>query len=69
MFITIIQITTGILLMISILLQNTGTGLGSAFGDSNSISHTKRGAEKFLFYTSIVLATIFLATSLLNVLL
>ncbi len=65
---TIIQAITAILLIITILLQSKGSGLGAAFGDTTNIQHTKRGAEKFLFQASIVLACIFLVASFLNVL-
>ena len=63
----IIQLTVSILLIITILLQNRGTGLGAAFGGEGNIYRTKRGAEKFLFIATVVLAIIFLATALANV--
>ena len=62
--IQIIQIATAIGLIIVILLQNKGTGLGGAFGGSNNVYLTKRGLEKKLFIATIVLATIFLLVSL-----
>lgn len=64
----IIQATSAILLIISILVQSKGSGLGAAFGGGDAVVHTKRGAEKFVFIFSIVMAVIFLAASLLNVL-
>lgn len=67
MILTIIQAISAILLIIGILLQSKGSGLGAAFGDTNAIQHTRRGAEKFLYQASIVLAIIFLASSFLNV--
>jgi len=44
----IIQIVIAILLIITILLQNRGSGLGSAFGGEGNIYMAKRGAEKFV---------------------
>ncbi|MFC1721244.1 preprotein translocase subunit SecG [Patescibacteria group bacterium] len=62
-----IQITLSILLVIVILLQQTGAGLGGAFGGSDSSSgfHTRRGAEKILFNATIVIAILFAVTSFL----
>jgi len=68
MLLSVIQAISAVLLIIAILLQSRGSGLGAAFGDTNAIEHTKRGAEKFLYNSSIVLAIIFLASSFLNVL-
>jgi protein translocase SecG subunit len=58
------QIVIAILLMLAILLQNRGTGLGSAFGGSGGVYLTKRGLEKKLFVATIVLAVIFILLSL-----
>ncbi len=49
-----------------ILLQSSKGGLGSAFGGGGSF-RTKRGAEKIVFHSTIVLAVLFLVTSILNV--
>lgn len=58
--IIISQLVVAILLSISILLQNRGSGLGAAFGGDMGGYYTKRGVEKFLFYGSIVLSVIFI---------
>jgi protein translocase SecG subunit len=51
--------------MVAILLQNRGTGLGSAFGGTGGgVYLTKRGLEKKLFVATIVLAIIFILLSL-----
>ncbi len=68
MILTIIQSVSAILLIISIILQNRGTGLGSAFGGEGNVYRTKRGLESVLFKASIVLAVIFFGASLLQVL-
>lgn len=57
----IIQVVIATLLIITILLQNRGSGLGSAFGGEGNIYMAKRGAEKFIFWASILLAVAFLA--------
>jgi len=69
LFINIIQIIAAILMIVAILLQSKGSGLGAAFGDNSNIVHTRRGAEKFLFYFTIVMAVVFLGTAFLNMLL
>jgi preprotein translocase subunit SecG len=64
---TIIQIVLSVVLVAAILLQNSESGLGSAFGgdDSGAAKTTRRGAEKILFRATIVIAIIFVATSFL----
>lgn len=68
MILSIIQLVSAVLLIISILLQNRGTGLGSAFGGEGNVYRTKRGLESVLFKATIALAVIFLGASLLSVL-
>ena len=55
----IITIVSSIMLTIAILLQNQGSGLGTAFGGESNFYRTKRGAEQALFYLTIALAVIF----------
>ncbi len=61
------QAIVAILLTVSILLQNRGSGLGSAFGGDFGSFYAKRGFEKFLLYASITLATLFVILSLASV--
>ncbi len=59
----IIQITTivvSILLVVGILLQNRGSGLGGIFGGEGNVFRTKRGVEKGIFVATIVMAALFL---------
>lgn len=67
MLINVIQIALGILLGAVILLQRQGSGLSGAFGGEGEFHHTKRGAEKFLFMTTIVLAALFFGTAIANI--
>jgi preprotein translocase subunit SecG len=62
--IQVLQIVVAILLILSILMQNRGAGLGASFGGGGEIYRTKRGAEKFLFRSTIVLIVIFVALAL-----
>lgn len=61
------QIFLSLLLVVSILLQARGTGLGMAFGGEGNIYRTKRGVEKVLFYATIVLAILFFGVALANI--
>ena len=61
---SIIQIAISVLLMISILLQNRGAGLSAAFGGDMSGFYTKRGIEKFLFFTTIILGGLFIINAI-----
>lgn len=66
--ISIIQIILGILLIITIIMQQKGSGLGSSFGGGGDFSfyRTKRGAEKLLFYATIGLSLAFILSSLIG---
>lgn len=63
--ILILQMLVSILLLLAILVQANGTSLGRSFGASASY-HTKRGAERALFFGTMVLGVIFVLLSLLN---
>jgi len=65
----IVQLGVSVLLIVTILLQQKGTGLSSAFGGTGSFYRTKRGFEKTLFIATIALATIFLVSGIASVLL
>lgn len=63
---TIMQMIFGIILIALVLLQIKGTGLGSTFGGDLGFYRTKRGFEKLLFNGTIVVAALFLITSLIE---
>ena len=67
--ITIIQVVISALLIAAILLQQRGTGLSATFGGEGNVYRTKRGLEKVIFIATIVLAVLFFASALLNILL
>lgn len=62
----ILQIVVPVLLILLILLQQRGTALGSAFGGEGGFYLRRRGMEKKIFWGTVVLAVLFLAVSLLN---
>jgi len=60
-----VQVGLSVLLIVVVLLQQSAAGLGGAFGDNFASGfHTRRGFEKTLFYTSIVIAILFVASAL-----
>ena len=57
-----------VILMIAILLQNRGSGVSGVFGGEGNVYRTKRGAEKVLFNTTIILSVLFFGVALYNAL-
>ncbi|MDP2641297.1 MAG: preprotein translocase subunit SecG [Candidatus Yanofskybacteria bacterium] len=62
----IVQIAVSLLLIASILLQQRGTALGSAFGGGTGTYTSRRGAERKLYLATIVLAGLFVALAVLR---
>lgn len=63
----IFQIVLAVLLIVCILLQQRGSGLGMAFGGESNVYRSRRGFEKILFYATIVIAILFCLTAVLVV--
>lgn len=59
-YLNIAQIVVSILLVTVILLQSRGAGLGGMFGGEGNVYSAKRGAERMLFVSTIVLSVLFL---------
>ena len=60
----IIQSILSVLIVVSILLQSQGSGLGSAWGGGGETYHTKRGVEKVLFNLTILFIALFAIISI-----
>jgi len=61
----LVQIILGVILIILVLIQAKGVGLGTPFGGALLTAYsTKRGVEKVVFNLTIVLAILFLLSSL-----
>ena len=61
------EIVLSVLLIGTILLQQTGAQVGGAFGGSDNMSsayHTRRGFEKTLFIVTIIVAILFAVSAL-----
>lgn len=60
----IIQIVLSVCIVVCILLQAQGSGLGAAWGGGGETYHTRRGIEKVVFIGSIVGLAIFTINSI-----
>src|SRR5271165_1535995 len=68
----IIQIIISIFLVVVVILQARGQGLGSLFGSSDAgmgITKTRRGLERTLFQITIILAMLFLINAVVQLML
>ncbi len=64
------EIILAVILVLAILLQQSGAGVGGAMGgDMGSFHTTRRGFEKFLFILSIVCGILFALSALAGVVL
>ncbi|MBU2577854.1 preprotein translocase subunit SecG [Patescibacteria group bacterium] len=62
----IIQILLSVTLIVLILLQTRSGGLGNAFGFNMDAYSTRRGVEKVIFKTTIVLTVLFFISSIIQ---
>jgi preprotein translocase subunit SecG len=66
LFLYISQIVLAAALVIAILLQTRGGGLGGIFGQPDTVYRTKRGVEKTLFQLTIALAVLFVIVAIIT---
>lgn len=62
----IIHLIITVLLVTCVLLQQRGSGLGDAFGADTSVFTSRRGAEKVLFYLTIIFGISFMALAIIQ---
>ncbi len=67
LYLNIAQIVLSIALILAVLFQVTGGGLGGIFGQPDTVYRTKRGMEKTLFQFTIVLVILFVIVSIIAV--
>lgn len=61
-------IITSLALIISIVLQNKGVGLGGLTGqDMGAVYSARRGLEKTLFWITVILAIVFVTLVILTI--
>jgi preprotein translocase subunit SecG len=63
------QIAVSIVLVVLVLFQQRGSGLGSAFGQEGGVYATRRGIQKKIFYATIFFGIVFVVLALLTLLL
>jgi preprotein translocase subunit SecG len=62
----IAQIIVSVALIVSILLQARGAGLGSVFGGTGTVFKTRRGIDRLLFRITIAFVVLFVVISLIG---
>jgi len=65
-YISIAQIVLSIALILAILFQVRGGGLGGIFGQPDTVYRTKRGVERTLFQLTIALVVLFITISIIS---
>ena len=68
-YLNIAQIVLAVTLVLIILLQVRGGGLGGIFGQADTVYRTRRGLEKTMFQLTIALAVIFITVALISLVL
>jgi preprotein translocase subunit SecG len=69
-FLDISVIITAVALIVSVILQSKGAGLGGLSGaDTGGVFTARRGIERVLFWVTIILSVIFFALVLSKILL
>ena len=66
-YLSVAQIVLSIALILAVLLQVRGGGLGGIFGQADTVFRTKRGVEKTLFRLTIVLVVVFIVIAIVSV--
>ena len=65
-YLNIAQIVLSVGLVLAILLQVRGGGLGGIFGQADSVYRTRRGVEKTLFQLTVILVVLFIIVSIVS---
>ncbi len=66
LYLNIAQMVISIALIMVIMMQVKGGGLGGIFGQADTVYRTKRGVEKTLFQLTIALAVLFVVVAALT---
>ena len=65
-YLNVAQILLSFSLVLVVLLQVRGGGLGGIFGQPDTVFRTKRGVEKTLFQLTIILVVLFVIVSIVT---
>ena len=66
-YLFIAQMVLSVALVLAVLLQVRGGGLGGIFGQADTVYRTRRGMEKTLFQLTVVLVVLFISVSLVSI--
>ena len=65
-YLSVAQIILAVALILIILLQVRGGGLGGIFGQADTVYRTRRGMEKTMFQLTVVLAVLFIIIAIVS---
>ena len=65
-YFSVAQIVVALALILAVLLQVRGGGLGGIFGQADTVYRTKRGVEKTLFQLTVALIVLFVIVSIIS---
>jgi len=65
-FLLILNIVFSVLIVVFILIQGRGAGMGSAWGGGGEMFQTRRGMEKIILWLTTIFIIIFVIISLIN---
>jgi preprotein translocase subunit SecG len=65
-YLNVAQIVLSVALILAVLFQVRGGGLGGIFGQPDTVFRTKRGVERTLFQLTIVLVVLFVIIAIVS---
>ena len=65
-YLNVAQILLSLALILVVMLQVRGGGLGGIFGQADSVYRTRRGVEKTLFQLTVILVVLFIIVSIVS---
>ena len=65
-YLFIAQMVLSVALVLTVLLQVRGGGLGGIFGQADTVYRTRRGMEKTLFQLTVILVVLFIIISMVS---
>jgi preprotein translocase subunit SecG len=65
-YLNVAQIILAIALVLAVMLQIKGGGLGGIFGQADTVYRTKRGLEKTLFQLTLVVVALFIIIAIIS---
>lgn len=65
-FLFVAQMVLSVALVLAVLFQVRGGGLGGIFGQADTVYRTRRGLEKTLFQLTVVLVVLFIIVAMVS---